>query len=125
MSHRGTVGTSTVDSLQGQIDQVASAVGVVAKVVADQAKSATDIKGPRATSTDIDEPIARDIRIPRARANHLNEALLRAVQSSQQIGQALGNYERAARSNEALLERAQQALSHLLSGPNSRRSCNV
>ena len=89
MCQRGTVATSTADSVQGQIDQVASAVGVVAKVVADQANSATDIKGPRATSTDIVERIARDIRIPRATENHLNEVLLRAVQSSQQMRQGL------------------------------------
>jgi hypothetical protein len=32
--------------------------------------------------------------------------------------QALEIYDRATRGNEALLERAQQALSHLLGGPN-------
>ena len=52
--------------------------------------------------------------VPRGTAHLLNEALLRAVESSKQMRQAMDNYEKAARQNEALIERAQQAMSHLL-----------
>ena len=59
---------------------------------------------------------ARDthIRVPRVTAHRLNEALLLAGQSSKQMRDALEVYEKAARKNEAFIEIAQQALSHVL-----------
>ena len=59
---------------------------------------------------------ARDthIRVPRVTSHRLNEALLLAGQSSKQMRQALELYEKAARNNEALIEIAQQTLSHVL-----------
>jgi hypothetical protein len=111
--------TSTVDSLKGQLDDVALAVGVVAQIVRDQVmNSSIATVGPPAITT-VEPPAGstdRDILVPRATAHRLNEALLRAVQSSQQMRQALEIYDRAARGNEALLERAQRALSNLLCG---------
>ena len=119
VNQHGTVATSTVDSLKGQLDDVASAVGVVAQIVRDQVRnSSIATVGPPAITT-VEPPAGstdRGILVPRATAHRLNEALLRAVQSSQQMRQALEIYDRAARGNEALLERAQRALSNLLCG---------
>ena len=119
-----------VDDLQRNIDQLANQIAVVA---GDMNNQASALNAPaRATPQWVSAPasssaaplrasaavIARErpntISVPRGTAHLLNEALLRAVQSSQQMRQAMDNYERAARSNEALIERAQQNLSHLL-----------
>ena len=112
---RETVETSTVDELKGKIDQVATAVSVVAQAVADQVRKSSITTVEQQAITRLAPPASSiGIRVPRPTAHHLNEALLKAVQSSQQMRQALEIYEKAARGNEALLELAQRALSNLL-----------
>ena len=58
--------------------------------------------------------MSENVSVPKATALLLNEALLRAVQNSLQMRQALEIFERAAKNNEALIERVQNVLSQIL-----------
>ena len=106
-----TVATSTLDEVKGKIYQV------VAQAVADQAKKSSITAVDQQAITRLAPPASSiGIRVPRPTAHHLNEALLKALQSSQQMRQALDIYDKAARGNEALLERAQHALIDIIGG---------
>ena len=114
---RETVDTTTADEIRGQIDQVATAVSVMRQAVANQVRKSSITTVEQQAITRRAPPASSiGIRVPRATAQNLNEALLKAVQSSQQMRQALEIYEKAARGNEALLERAQHALSDIVGG---------
>ena len=111
----GTAPEAEVQNLQGQINTIASQVAVVARVVTNQASLLNAPARDRpATITVPARERTATISVPRGTAHLLNEALLRAVESSKQMRQSLENYEKAARQNEALIERAQQAMSNLL-----------
>ena len=111
----GTAPEAEVQNLQGQINTIASQVAVVARVVTNQASLLNAPARDRpATITVPARERTATISVPRGTAHLLNEALLRAVGSSKTMRQSLENYEKAARQNEALIERAQQAMSNLL-----------
>ena len=107
------------DNLQSQINNVSSQLGVVARVLTNQATLMpapglmTAPPGDRVLAAPRDR--GGNVSVPRSTAMLLNEALLRAAESSKQMRMALENFEKSARLNEALIERAQQSLSILLS----------
>ena len=99
----------TIEGLQDQIKSVKSKMGTLVRVVAEK-------KPPQVAVPGRAKAISGDVYVPRATAHKLNEALLRSLNGCQQIRQALEVYERGAKSNEALVDRAQAGLSNLLTG---------
>ena len=101
----GSVGATTVASLQKQIGDVSSKVAALQ--VADR-KSAT------APSRFIEIPSRTTIDVPRSTALNLNEALVRAVEASQHMRTTMETFDKAAKQTEELLSKAQHILSNVL-----------
>ena len=104
-----TIATSTLDEVTGKIYQV------VAQAVADQAKKSS-ITAVDQQAITRPAPPASPIGITKPTAHHLSEALLEALQSTETMRQTLDIYLKAARGNEALLERAQHLMNDIIGG---------
>ena len=106
-----TIATSTLDEVTGKIYQV------VAQAVADQAKKSSITAVDQQAITRLAPPASSiGIRVPRPTAHHLSEALFKALQSTEKMRQTLDIYLKAARGNEALLERAQHLMNDIIGG---------